>query len=101
MANQLLATKSISDLHADDSSGPQLKRVLSATALTALGIGGIIGTGIFVLTGVAAANHAGPALALAFIVAGFGCTLAGLLRRVCSDDSRFRQCVFVFLCNTR
>jgi len=78
LANQLLATKSISDLHADDSSGPKLRRVLSATALTALGIGGIIGTGIFVLTGVAAANHAGPALALAFIIAGFGCTLAGL-----------------------
>ncbi len=78
MANQLFATKSISDLHADDASGPQLKRVLSATALTALGVGGIIGTGIFVLTGVAAANHAGPALALAFIIAGFGCTLAGL-----------------------
>lgn len=78
MANQLFATKSISDLHADDSSGPQLRRVLSATALTALGIGGIIGTGIFVLTGVAAANHAGPALALAFIIAGIGCTLAGL-----------------------
>jgi basic amino acid/polyamine antiporter, APA family len=78
MPNQLLATKSISDLHADDASGPQLRRVLSATALTALGIGGIIGTGIFVLTGVAAANHAGPALALAFIIAGIGCTLAGL-----------------------
>jgi APA family basic amino acid/polyamine antiporter len=78
MANQLFATKSISDLHADDSSGPQLRRVLSATALTALGVGGIIGTGIFVLTGVAAANHAGPALALAFIIAGIGCTLAGL-----------------------
>ncbi len=78
MANQLFATKSLSDLHADDASGPQLKRVLSATALTALGVGGIIGTGIFVLTGVAAANHAGPALALAFIIAGFGCTLAGL-----------------------
>ncbi len=78
MASQLLATKSVSDLHADDASGPQLRRVLSATALTALGIGGIIGTGIFVLTGVAAANHAGPALALAFIVAGIGCTLAGL-----------------------
>ncbi len=78
MANQLLATKSVSDLHADDASGPQLRRVLSATALTALGIGGIIGTGIFVLTGVAAAEHAGPALALAFIIAGIGCTLAGL-----------------------
>jgi basic amino acid/polyamine antiporter, APA family len=78
MANQLFATKSVSDLQADDCSGPQLRRVLSATALTALGIGGIIGTGIFVLTGVAAANHAGPALALAFIIAGIGCTLAGL-----------------------
>jgi basic amino acid/polyamine antiporter, APA family len=78
MANQLLATKSIADLHTDDSSGPQLKRALSATALTALGIGGIIGTGIFVLTGTAAANHAGPALALAFIIAGLGCTFAGL-----------------------
>src|SRR5579862_8654754 len=78
MANQLLATKSVDDLQADDSSGPKLRRVLSATALTALGIGGIIGTGIFVLTGVAAAENAGPALALAFIVAGIGCTLAGL-----------------------
>jgi len=78
MANQLFATKSLSDLQADDASGPKLRRVLSATALTALGIGGIIGTGIFVLTGVAAANHAGPALALAFIIAGIGCTLAGL-----------------------
>ena len=78
MANQLLATKSVDDLHADDTSGPKLRRVLSATALTALGIGGIIGTGIFVLTGVAAAENAGPALALAFIVAGIGCTLAGL-----------------------
>jgi len=78
MANQLLATKSFSDLQRDDSSGPQLRRVLSATALVALGIGGIIGTGIFVLTGVAAANNAGPALALAFVIAGVGCTLAGL-----------------------
>jgi APA family basic amino acid/polyamine antiporter len=78
VANQLLATKSIADLQTEDSSGPPLRRALSATALTALGIGGIIGTGIFVLTGTAAANHAGPALALAFIVAGIGCTLAGL-----------------------
>ena len=77
MANQLLATKSIAALHADDTAGQQLKRALSATALTALGVGGIIGTGIFVLTGTAAANHAGPALALAFIIAGIGCTLAG------------------------
>ncbi|HUL18408.1 MAG TPA: amino acid permease [Steroidobacteraceae bacterium] len=78
MASQLLATKSIDELHAQEVSGNQLRRALSATQLTLLGIGGIIGTGIFVLTGTAAANHAGPALALSFIIAGIGCTLAGL-----------------------
>src|SRR5580698_7858111 len=78
MPNQLFACKSIDELHQQESKGNQLNRALSATALTLLGIGGIIGTGIFVLTGTAAANHAGPALALSFIVAGIGCTLAGL-----------------------
>src|SRR5246500_960003 len=76
MPNQLFATKSIDELHEQESKGNQLNRALSATALTLLGIGGIIGTGIFVLTGPAAANHAGPALPLAFIVAGLGCTFA-------------------------
>jgi basic amino acid/polyamine antiporter, APA family len=78
MASQLLATKSIAELHEQESSGNQLRRALGATQLTLLGIGGIIGTGIFVLTGTAAANYAGPALALSFIVAGLGCTFAGL-----------------------
>jgi basic amino acid/polyamine antiporter, APA family len=78
MPNQLFATKSIDELHEQESKGNQLNRALSATSLTLLGIGGIIGTGIFVLTGTAAANHAGPALALSFIIAGIGCTLAGL-----------------------
>ena len=78
MPNQLFATKSIAELHEQESKGNQLNRALSATALTLLGIGGIIGTGIFVLTGTAAANHAGPALALSFVIAGIGCTLAGL-----------------------
>ena len=78
MPNQLFATKSIAELHEQESKGNQLNRALSATSLTLLGIGGIIGTGIFVLTGTAAANHAGPALALSFIIAGIGCTLAGL-----------------------
>jgi APA family basic amino acid/polyamine antiporter len=78
MASQLLATKSIAELHEQESSGNQLHRALSATQLTLLGIGGIIGTGIFVLTGTAAANHAGPALPLSFIIAGLGCTFAGL-----------------------
>ena len=78
MASQLLATKSIVELHEQESSGNQLRRALNATHLTLLGIGGIIGTGIFVLTGTAAANHAGPALPLSFIIAGLGCTFAGL-----------------------
>ncbi len=78
MASQLIATKSIDELHAQEGAHNQLRRALSATQLTLLGIGGIIGTGIFVLTGTAAANYAGPALALSFILAGIGCTLAGL-----------------------
>jgi basic amino acid/polyamine antiporter, APA family len=78
MARQLLATKSIAQLHEQESSGNQLRRALGPVHLTLLGIGGIIGTGIFVLTGTAAANHAGPALPLSFIVAGLGCTFAGL-----------------------
>jgi basic amino acid/polyamine antiporter, APA family len=78
MRSQLFATKSIAELHEEDSSGQQLRRVLGPTALTLLGIGGIIGAGIFVLTGTAAADHAGPALVLSFVVAGIGCTFAGI-----------------------
>jgi basic amino acid/polyamine antiporter, APA family len=78
MASQLLATKSIDELHAQEASGNELRRALTATQLTLLGIGGIIGTGIFVLTGTAAANFAGPALALSFVLAGIGCTFAAL-----------------------
>jgi len=78
MASQLLATKSIAELHEQESSGNELRRTLTATQLTLLGIGGVIGTGIFVLTGVAAAQNAGPALPLSFIIAGLGCTFAGL-----------------------
>lgn len=55
-----------------------LSRVLSAFDLTLLGIGAIIGTGIFVLTGVAAATQAGPAVVLAFVIAGVACTFAAL-----------------------
>ncbi|MBS0579749.1 MAG: amino acid permease [Proteobacteria bacterium] len=78
MGSQLLATKSIDELHAQEASSNELRRALSATQLTLLGIGGVIGTGIFVLTGVAAAQNAGPALALSFIFAAIGCTFAGL-----------------------
>jgi len=61
-----------------DEGGHTLKRTLTASNLVALGIGAIIGTGIFVLTGTAAANHAGPALTISFIVSGLGCLFAGL-----------------------
>ena len=55
-----------------------LKRSLTATNLTLLGIGAIIGAGIFVLTGTAAAQHAGPAIVISFLIAGTGCAFAGL-----------------------
>ena len=55
-----------------------LKRSLGALNLITLGIGAIIGAGIFVLTGQAAAKHAGPAVALSFVLAGITCAFAGL-----------------------
>ncbi len=55
-----------------------LKKTLSATALVALGIGAIIGAGLFSITGLAAANNAGPAITISFIVAAVGCAFAGL-----------------------
>src|SRR6185312_8225663 len=55
-----------------------LKRALGATNLTLLGIGAIIGAGIFVLTGTAAAQYAGPAVVISFILSGIACLFAGL-----------------------
>ena len=79
MADILFAKKSINDLIAQtEEKGHKLKRVLSAFDLTLLGIGAIIGTGIFVLTGVAAAIHAGPAVVLSFVVSGLACAFAAL-----------------------
>ena len=76
----LWATKSIASLRADaDTSGEHaLKRTLGPFNLTALGIGGIIGAGIFVLTGQAAALHAGPAVPISMILVGIACAFAGL-----------------------
>ena len=62
MDSNLLKTKSIEALVDDVEKGSHLKRTLTAFDLTLLGIGAIIGTGIFVLTGTAAANQAGPAI---------------------------------------
>ncbi|MFA7241357.1 MAG: amino acid permease [Sulfuricellaceae bacterium] len=72
---QIFRTKPIAP---DDFSETGLKRCLSAFDLTFLGIGTIIGTGIFVLTGIAAATQSGPAVVLSFVVAGIACAFAAL-----------------------
>src|SRR5439155_9740961 len=79
MAN-LLARKPLNTImsEANETGEHSLRRALGPTNLISLGIGAIIGTGIFVLTGTAAANHAGPAIVLSFILAAFACVFAGL-----------------------
>ncbi len=74
----LFARKDISSLQAEVGADQSLKRALGAVNLVTLGIGAIIGAGIFVLTGQAAANYAGPAIVYSFILAGTACALAGL-----------------------
>ncbi len=79
MANPLWRKKSISDLiHSSTNQERGLKRTLTSTNLIALGIGAIIGAGLFVRTAAAAAQNAGPSVTLGFIVAAIGCGLAGL-----------------------
>jgi APA family basic amino acid/polyamine antiporter len=78
MANPLFATKSVDQLRADAEHSHGLKRSLTATDLITLGIGAIIGTGIFVITGHAAADNAGPAVVLSFVVSGIASAFAGL-----------------------
>lgn len=75
----LFRKKSIAALlHESENKGSKLKKELGAFDLTMLGIGAIIGTGIFVLTGVAASQHAGPALIVSFILSGLACVFAAL-----------------------
>lgn len=78
LREQMFAVKSIKLLEAEMASENRLRRVLGPVSLTALGVGAIIGAGIFVLTGLAAHDHAGPGLILSFIVAGLGCAFAAL-----------------------
>src|SRR5262252_783627 len=80
MGNPLFATKPIEVLmkEASDSGEHCLKRALGPINLVTLGIGAIIGAGIFVLTGSAAAKYAGPAIVLSFILSGIACVFAGL-----------------------
>jgi len=77
----LWTKKSIAVLQAEaagETEATTLRRALGALNLTTLGIGAIIGAGIFVLTGTAAARYAGPAIVISFIVSGLGCLFAGL-----------------------
>ncbi|MBL7999375.1 MAG: amino acid permease [Candidatus Kapabacteria bacterium] len=86
MARNIWATKSIEQLKQDAEAGHgdghgggvTLKRTLGPWNLVALGIGAIIGAGLFSLTGIAAANNAGPAVTLSFVLAAVGCAFAGL-----------------------
>jgi APA family basic amino acid/polyamine antiporter len=79
MDSNLLKTKSIEQLVGEVEHGTKaLKRTLTGLDLTLLGIGAIIGTGIFVLTGTAAANQAGPAIVLSYVAAGLACGFAAL-----------------------
>src|SRR5579885_2295789 len=79
MAN-LLATKPLDLLltEAQEENHQTLRRALGPINLITLGIGAIIGAGIFVLTGTAAAKYAGPSIVLSFVLAGLGCVFAGL-----------------------
>ncbi len=77
MFSSLFKTKSIQSILKEEEKG-ELKKSLTAVNLILLGIGAIIGAGIFSLTGLAAANNAGPAVTISFMIAGLGCAFAGL-----------------------
>jgi APA family basic amino acid/polyamine antiporter len=74
----VFATKPLGRILAESEGEHALKRTLGPVQLVALGIGAIIGAGLFSLTGIAAANHAGPAVVLSFVLAAFGCAFAGI-----------------------
>jgi APA family basic amino acid/polyamine antiporter len=75
---RLFAVRSVDSIVRDLEKSPPLNRVLTAKSLTAIGLGSTIGTGIFILTGTVAANHAGPALTLALLIAAIGSTFAAI-----------------------
>src|SRR2546427_8282469 len=76
---RLFATKSIAALRAeaDQTTPHSLRRTLGALHLTAIGVGGVIGAGIFVITGQVAALYAGPAVPIAMVLVGIACAFAG------------------------
>ncbi len=74
----LFRTKPIADLQVEVATSHELRKTLSPVNLVSLGIGAVIGAGIFVLTGNAAALYAGPAIVISFVISGLGCLFAGL-----------------------
>ena len=78
MSNQLFARKNLKALLAEAEGDNRLKRVLGPVTLTSLGVGAIIGAGIFVATGAAASETAGPALMLSYVIAGMTCIFAAM-----------------------
>lgn len=78
LLRRLFAVRSVESILRELEKAPPLKRVLTARSLTAIGLGSTIGTGIFILTGTVAANHAGPALTLALAIAAIGSGFAAL-----------------------
>jgi APA family basic amino acid/polyamine antiporter len=79
MKSPLFNTKPVQQiLNENSDTSHSFKKTLTATNLTTLGIGAVIGAGIFVLTGQAAAQYAGPAIVLSFVISGIACAFAGL-----------------------
>ena len=78
LLHRLFAVRSVDSIVSELNSAPPLKRVLTARSLTAIGLGATIGTGIFILTGTVAANHSGPALTLALLIAAIGSAFAAI-----------------------
>ena len=77
MASTLMLRKRLEDLTAEND-GHGLTKSLNALSIISLGVGGIIGAGIFVLTGTAAAQYAGPGIMLSFVLGGIACAFVGL-----------------------
>src|SRR3954468_7693958 len=78
LLSRLFAVRSVDSIVRELEAAPQLKRDLTGRSLTAHGLGATIGTGVFILTGTVAANHTGPALTLALLIAAVGSGFAAI-----------------------
>jgi APA family basic amino acid/polyamine antiporter len=76
--SKLMARKPVDQITRAADTGPRLNRVLGVRALTSIGLGGMIGSGVFALSGTVAAEHTGPAVTIAFLIAAVGCGLAAI-----------------------